>query len=205
MEITLQINGRSMSFQKNELEAIVEKHLANKTNEVMDIIRHTEGEWFKVKTTAINFGIFDEERCDVKQETTRQIILQAFEEMQKNPKLYARTFYTIVPICNTSKKRKIYELEEYAHRYGDHIADWVEQALEWAQRISNGETWEDICNRPDVSNCYRMVEWKNGHYHLVGGSKQNNDTSPATQVSPNYFKYAFCSVSYVEPLIVKYI
>ena len=31
------------------------------------------------------------------------------------------------------------------------MADWVEQAFEWAQRISNGESWKTICNDADTA------------------------------------------------------
>ncbi len=128
-----------------------------------------EGKWFRVNPVAIDQNLFKEERENSRQEKTRQLILEAFEKMKKNSK-YARTFKTMIP-TKTWEERSISEHEMLANELGDHIADWVEQALEWAQRIYNGESWEDICNKKDMANWYRLVYWKNGYPGIVGGSR----------------------------------
>jgi len=68
----------------------------------------------------------------------------------------------------TWKVKSVQELEALACKNGNYLATWVEQALEWAQRIQNGESWEDLCNMPDTSKWCRLILWDNSHYRLVG-------------------------------------
>ena len=103
--------------------------------------------------------------------------------------------------CDSEKTGS--ELRDMACQLGDHIADWVELALEWAQRIQNGETWKSLCNNPDTTNCYRLVVWKNGDARLVGGSICDDNYLPATDVTGNDF-YDNDFLSDTVPLIVSY-
>ena len=89
-----------------------------------------------------------------------------------------------------------------ACKLGDHNADWVEQALEWAQRISNGESWEVICNNADTANWYRMIIWKNGYARLVGGSRNRSNVFPASDV--HNYDYDSYGIIYTVPLVVLY-
>lgn len=127
----------------------------------------TEGKWFRIDPLSIDQNLFKEKREDSCQEETRQLILEAFEKMKEDLK-YTKPFRTII-LKKTWRYRTVGELKELAKKIGDHNVDWVEQALEWAQRIANGESWEDICNKNDTTNCYRLVVWKNGRARLVGG------------------------------------
>ena len=77
----------------------------------------------------------------------------------------------------------------------------MEQALEWAQRICNGESWEAVCNDADTANWYRLVVWKNGYGRLVGGSRNRNFYSPASDVD-NYDYNSNYWVDYTVPLVV---
>lgn len=83
------------------------------------------------------------------------------------------------------------------------MADWVEQALEWAQRIHNGETWESICNEPDTAKYYRLIIWKSGFAKIIGGCSVDNGLDSATFLSRN-----LCHIStvlyHVVPLVVRY-
>ena len=164
--------------------------------------RPEEGKWFEVNPQAINQELFQKERDDRRQERTRQLILEAFAEMKSNPGKYGRPFKTMMPE-KTWHSKTVANLKELASRLGDHNADWVEQALEWAQRIHNGESWEAVCNRPDTANWYRLVVWKNGYARLFGGSVKGDDYYPASDViscdynSPDIFSYAV-------PLVVLY-
>ena len=81
--------------------------------------------------------------------------------------------------------KTVAELNAYANDLDGQMADWVEQALEWAQRIFNGESWETICNNADTANWYRVILWENGCYRLVGGSRNNNNNNPASDVNNN--------------------
>lgn len=192
-EITLQVNGRKMIFLESELVAILEKHFSNQT----------VGSERKVNPATIKQKLFDKKRKDLSQERTRLIILEAFKQVKCNPKKYARTFKVVVPE-KTWTRKTVKELIELASNFGDHIADWVEQALEWAQRISDGESWDAVCNEIDNSNCCRLVVWKNGHTRRIGGSLQYfNYSCPATNVSDSdYFPDEVLSC--IVPLVVTY-
>lgn len=198
--ITLQISGRTRTFSEEELVDIVEeyeaivallgKHQATtqkkeedaKTThtKITDAQTPTEGKLFEVRPADIDQRLFSERKFDQRQEMTRQLILEAFAEMKNNSK-YARPFKTLMPE-KTWDVKYVSELKEIACHLGDHMADWVEQALEWAQRIANGETWKAVCNAPDTANWYRLIEWKNGYTRLVGGSRKSVFNSPASDV-----------------------
>ena len=98
--------------------------------------------------------------------------------------------------------KTVAELKEYAKELSGQTADWVEQALEWAQRISNGESWEAICNKADTAKWYRLISWKKGYYRLVGGSRASSSYGyPASDV----FGYDYDSCSSIDdtvPLVV---
>ncbi len=191
MKITLQVSGREMTFSEKELVAILEKHFdteatkqkekdAQKQAKAEVVQVPTEGKWFEVNPMAIDQSLFSQPRNDSRQEWTRQIILEAFAEM-KNASKYARPFKTMMPEKEW-KVKTVSELKEMACHLGDHMADWVEQALEWAQRIANGETWKAVCNEPDTANWYRLVIWKSGYARIVGGSRMGGNY-PASHVS----------------------
>ena len=160
-----------------------------------------ERKWFEVNPQTIDRKLFQKKREDEEQEKTRLLILDAFTEMRNNPQKYGRTFETLIPERLWSKSKNIYDLRNLANIIGDHNANWVEQALEWAQRISNGETWEVLCNEPDTANWFRVVEWKNGHARFVGGSRA--DKNPASSISHYDIIFASMAVNAV-PLIVRY-
>ena len=159
MKLTFEVNGREMTFLEEELVAILEKNFDN-----------PKIDWksYEVNPMAINQELFNEKRIDPKQECTRQIILDALEELRKNPKKYAR-FKLMIPEKSWSVKT-LKELKEIDSE--KHLTDWVELALGWAQRITNGETWESICNEPDTSKWYRLILWKNSCVRLLGGSSE---------------------------------
>lgn len=198
-QITLQVSGREMTFSEEELVAILEKHFnteatqqeekdAQKQAETEMAQTPTEGKWFEVRPAEIDQRLFSEKKSNKMQERTRQLILLAFAEMKNNSK-YARPFKTLIPE-KTWYAKYVCELKKIACNLGDHMADWVEQALEWAQRIANGETWEAVCNDPDTANWYRLIEWKDGYTRRVGGrrvggSRKNNHKYPASDVDSN--------------------
>lgn len=214
-QITLQVSGREMTFSKEELVSILEKHFdaketqpkgenaqtaETKQQEKVEVAQTpTEGKCFEVNPMVIDQSLFSEPRDDSRQEWTRQIILEAFAEM-KNASKYARPFKTMMP-KKTWGEKTVSEQRKVACYLGDHMADWVEQALEWAQRIANGETWEAVCNEPDTANWYRVVIWKSGYARLVGGSRENYNSSPASDVS-SYDYNSDGRLSYTVPLVV---
>ena len=94
------------------------------------------------------------------------------------------------------------ELREIARRLGDHNADRVEQALEWAQRIQNGETWEAVCNNPDHATHRRSVIWNNGYARIVGGGEHH--LAPPSKVDSRDFAFNYRGLEDVVPLLVSY-
>lgn len=172
--ITLQVNGRKMSFTEKELTAILEEYYDKK------IERPTEGEWFQVKPMDIDRELFKEERRDAIQESLRRKILKAFDQIKDNPK-YAEPFETMYPE-KTWDEKNFEEFQKMAIELGDGITDYVEQCLEWAQRISNGEEWWKLCNVPDITKWFRVILGENGMPCLIGGGRLSDSIIRYTSV-----------------------
>lgn len=161
-----------------------------------------EGKWFEINPKAIDRTLFQNKREDNNQERTRLLILKAFTELKNNPQKYGEKFQTSMPKKVWSVMTAA-ELKEIASIFGDHNANWIEQAFEWAQRIYNGESWETVCNNNDTANWYRLVVWENGYARLVGGSNNVPINLPASYVF-NYDYFSFSRVYNAVPLVVRY-
>ena len=202
MEITLQVDGREFSLE--EVEAILKEYLSKEKTkqEPKIIIKPTEGVPFEVNPLGIDRTIFQEERNDPRQERTRYFIREAFKNLDKKPKKYGKPFKTLMPQKNWDVKT-FSELKDLASHIGDHMADWVEQSLEWAQRLSNGETWEDVCNNVDSAKWYRLVKGMHGYIRIVGGSLERCYGDPAANVfggTPSRDEF----LGFTVPLVVLY-
>lgn len=206
MKITLPIHARERTFSEQELIAILEKHFSNEVTKQATTVNvakvPTEDQWFEVNPQAIDQSFFQKKRRDERQEKTRKLILEAFAEVKNNPEKYGKKFKTMMP-KKTWTSKTVEELKQLACKLGDHNADWVEQALEWAQRICNGESWETVCNNADTANWYRLVVWKNGYARLVGGLRGCNFNYPASDVF-NHDSYSDHRINYAVPLVVLY-
>lgn len=217
-QITLQVHEHEMTFSEGELKSILEEYFDSKVKKAEGgtdrqeksatenvkpkaCERPTEGKAFEVNPSEINRKLFYTKRKDEKQERTRQLILEAFAEVDANPERYAKPFKTLMPE-KTWGSKTVKELEKLANSLGNHLADWVEQAMEWAQRIANGETWEAVCNEPDTAKWYRLVKWKNS-YRIVGGSRKCNNRYPASDAINNVFNPVYYYDDTV-PLVVLY-
>ena len=163
----------------------------------------SEGKLFEVNPLGIDRSKFEKPMSNRKQEWTRQIIQKAFAEVDKHPEKYASAFYTLMPEKKWNGYKTVAELKAYANDLDGQMADWVEQALEWAQRIFNGESWETICNNADTANWYRLVVWKNGYARLVGGSRNSYVDNPASDVF-DYDYGSFNCICDAVPLVVLY-
>ena len=164
----------------------------------------TEGKWFNVNPLTIDQNLFKEERIDRWQEETRQLILEAFEEVKKNSK-YAKPFKIMMPE-KTWGWLTVKELKWVAKRLGHHNADWVEWVLMLAQRIANRESWEAVCNEIATTKWYGLVVWKDGHDVLVGASLMEDGircVRPAARI-PYYAYDRHYTISYTVPLVVSY-
>jgi len=207
MKVTLRLSdGRKMAFSKEELAVIVEKHFKTqeedpKKQAIEAWSKSKQVKVFEVNPLTIDQTLFMHPRRNLDQEKTRQLILDAFEEIRNCPER-AKAFKTYMP-PKTWEYKKVSEIKKIASQIGDHNADWVEQALEWAQRISNGEPWENICNKYDTAHWYRLVVWKNKYSRLVGGSRAgyNNFTPSTVSVLDSLDDYTY---DCVVPLVVFY-
>lgn len=204
MKVTLPIHGRERTFSEKELIAILEKHFSNEAAEKTITVAKvpTESQWFEVNPLVIKQSLFQKKRKDERQEKTRKLILEAFAEVKRSPEKYGRKFKTMIP-KKTWDYITVKELKQLACEWGDHNADWVEQALEWAQRIYNDESWEAVCNNEDTANWYRMIIWKNGNVRVVGGSRIVISEMPASYVS-SYDYHSDGRISTTVPLVVLY-
>lgn len=203
--VTLHVNGREANFSEQGLIAIAEKYLSSKIYREDDTVKApkkpTEGVWFEVKPQAIDQRLFKEERRDEYQEETRRKILRAFAKMKENPESYGKNFKTLMP-KKTWESKTVSQLREMASELGDHNADWVEQALEWAQRIANGESWEEICNVQDTANWIRLVTGQVGNDWFVGGAFCIDCRNPASGITSTRENNRNCYP--VIPLVVSY-
>ena len=161
-----------------------------------------KGKWFNVNPLEIDKGLFQKRKKDPEQEKTRRLILEAFNEFESNPFKYKRNFRTMVPKRGVGS-RPVQQFFDIAEKLGKHNADWVEQALIWAQMIANGETWEAICNLKDNANFYRLVKCKDGYAHRVGGTRHVDDDKTATSVSRSGYRPTDM-VYRTRPVIVDY-
>ena len=140
----------------------------------------TEGELFKVIPGELDKTRFETPRSDEEQEWTRKVILDALEKVSEEPQRYGEPFYTLMPGGNKWRGRiPVRLLLGYAKNEGGHLANWVEQSLEWAQRIQNGESWEDICNKEDTAQWQRVIKVRCG-YQRIGGSRKKRIRKPPT-------------------------
>ena len=195
-KIILHINGSQRSYSEEQLTAIVEKYSST--------IKPKVGEWFEVKPQTIDQQLFCEARKDPRQESTRQLILEAFAEMKENPEQYGKTFQTLIPQIRWPSMRNAVQVREEASKLHGHNANWIEQSLEWAQRIHNGESWEAVCNKPDTAMYSRLITWKNGKSCIVGGELSSARNHSASYVFSHFYEDTeelFCEV---VPLIVRY-
>lgn len=144
--------------------------------------RPTEGEWFYVDPAGINWELFEDEREDLHQEATRQIILKARSEVERNPKKYGKPFETKIIKKNWIGYICPSIVEEVASHFGNHIVDWAEKALQWAQRLTNGETWKELCNDKDTTEWYQLVKGEDGKIVIVGSSSKDHNDGSATDV-----------------------
>lgn len=204
--VTLNVHGRERKLSKQELIAILEEYVpkeAIKSETTENAVQvPTATKWFEVNPLEIDQNLFETERKDIWEERTRKRILEAFDEVKKKPEKYGKKFKTMMP-KKTWVSKSVANLMQLACKIGDHNADWVEQSLEWAQRISNGESWEDVCIKADTAKWYRLVVWKYGNARIVGGSRSNFDDLPASYV--DYREYdSSRKVHDTVPLVVSY-
>lgn len=231
MKFTLLVNGKDMTFSEQELIDIIEYLAKKKIEEGYEesteddidnseddncncdgenevdtskiVNGPTEGTPFKVCPQKISQKLFQKKRADFDEEAVRQLINEAFVALKENPERYGKDFYTLIPktTWNLKTTKTVEDLRNMACELGDHMADWVEKAFEWAQRIANGEKWEAVRN--DKATCYILIEWKTGCARIVGEPNTLSSTIPATFIYDKDYNFSD-SLSCTKPLAVLY-
>ena len=195
MKVTLQVDGRQMTFSKVENIQISEETVQSekeKSNNggTVSFIDHplvNEG-WFYVYPRAIDRAFFEKE-VEEKAVQTRDFILEALEKVRKYPYLYDNDIKVRIPKDVFQYRDKSYDviIAELSEN-NEYLIDWVELALIWAQRIKDGEGWDMLYNTNfNVSNYHRFIRWKGNQIATVGGS-----------LAPYVFNYP---EQYISPII----
>lgn len=167
MEFVFSINGVKRVLREIELVSILEKHFSN---EVVSIPKGPIwGEFFWVNPLLINRQPFYIERSDYKEEMLRAHITEAFNEWDNliaGDSNCLKEFRTIVPYAN-NVLWNVTEWNDVAHNMSGKIATKMEQALLWAQRIDNGENWQEVLNSLYTGGVgKRLLKDYNGEYRI---------------------------------------
>lgn len=162
--------GREVEVSGAEIvEALVHYHKSQ--NSI------TEGKWIKVVPEWICEGLFSTPRESREEEQLRRKIVVALAEAKKNEK-YKKTFYFLVP--KEPENKTFNQILADAKKENLAIMDWVWQGLEWAFRITQGESWENICLNPDTSSWFRVIKSKESTYEVWGGARRLSAHIPET-------------------------
>lgn len=208
-------DGRNIPIEEKELIGILEKRFncnieQLSVKEYPNVPPPKEMEWFHVDPCKIDKKLFEEKRVDEEQEKIRQLILEAFDVVEREKEKYGKKFKTYIPLPSFKIDQSLEDVIKEAQEHGDHLADWVEQAMEWGQRIANGEKWETICNEADTIGCYRIIKGKyGGKYKFVGGNCNDHEanrifTKTPTSISDTYGPNHFHYIRQAKPLVVAY-
>ena len=191
--------------RENRMSQPTMLQVANTTQqEEKSIVKPIEGVHFDINPLAIERSLFEKAREDPEQEETRKSILNALKMVDERPDKYGKPFKTL-RIKALGTWGNFESLRKMAIKKGHHMADGVETALELAQRIANGESWECICNEPDDASWFRAIMWKNGQIALAGGSqKYKENYSPSHIISGTQYELREL-IPYAIPGIVAYV
>lgn len=195
MEIVFKDGSKDVFDNIASFNVVEEKKALEEEKCVTEVSQIPEkGKLFEVNPLTINRTLFEEPFRNKRKEKTRKIICEALAKVDKYPEKYEKAFYTLIPEKKWDIYKTVGDFMLCAKKFDGKLADWVQQALEWAQRIQNGESWESICSTPDTEKLSRLILWKEGKVAVVGG------WSPAT-----YFcvKDANSLFLFTVPLIIK--
>lgn len=143
------------------------------------ISRPMVGVPFEVNPSSIDWSLFKRKRGNERQEKVRKFILEAKADVERYPWNYNRPFYTLLPE-KTWYDKKMGELIGLAFQLGHHMTTRYELGLEFAQRLTNGETWEDLCEKSDTIPYYRLIDFGSGRMNNVGGCSEHSKPLPPT-------------------------
>jgi len=179
--MTEKIAGFLVDLTQEQISAAVQYYHRCKKSLLEDI-------WILIDIDKIDKTLFNEPREDIKEERLRETIQEAFKMAECNPR-YTLPFEVMTPSMYEDKPIKVQIGEAYLR--GEEPCDWAHQALEWAFRITNGESWENICKEVDRSTYSRMIFDKKGLLTYWGGSIKHLAYQPETTESMFLFPYSY--------------
>lgn len=161
-----------------------------------------EGTLFLVKPMEIDRSLFEKNKLigDANREWIGEIIREAFEEFDNEHEKYGAQFYIFIPEKKWEGYIKVQTLKNYAKKCGGRVTDWVEWALQQAQRILNGESWEVVCDGIVLSPKIVMILWKKRRYRVVGNLCLHYAVFPLYEVDRSGY-YSYNKIKNVVPSI----
>lgn len=165
--INLIINGREKTFDEKKLIDIFKEHDLTKIKMPKDALGV---EIHEVIPEDINRKLFEEKRIDEVEESARNFILYALKNFDRKPEKYGKPFKTIV-FMSPFEEMTLMNVEEFAKKHGNSFATTVELGLEWAYRITMGETWESVCKEVD-RGWYKLVQHECRYFFLFQGAEK---------------------------------
>ena len=185
--INLIINGREKTFDEKELVDILKKHY---DEDVIRIKMPKEAigvEIHEVIPEDINRKLFEEKRIDEVEESARNFILYALENLDRKPSKYGKPFKTII-YMSKFENMTLGDVCDFTKKYGDYLANTIDQGLEWAYRITMGETWESVCK--DVNRgWYKMVQHENRYFFMYQGAEKKSTIDTVAWSDDDYRRH----------------
>ena len=183
--INLMINGREEKFDEKQLIDILKEHFDEDTIKIKMPKNATGIECHKVLPGDIDKTLFKAKRENKVEEAARKIILDAIHNyLDVYPEKYGKPFKTIVFIGKFEEMTLI-DVEEFAKEYGSCIGNIVDLALEWAYRISMGESWESVCNNI-YRGFYKLVQYECRYFFLFNGAEKKSVINTVGWSSDDY-------------------
>ena len=165
------------------------------------------GEWFRIDRKVINKSKEEiRQKCN-KAGNLGKAYWKRFEESNKiadkNPEQYPRLIETYI-FKHSWEFKTEQEMRDMCKEVGDGICDEVICDLELQMRICNGESVNDLFQKPDKLPCVRLIKRRIGGSKYFGGGVDNNDNDPPARyksyrsnydICHHYVPYAFRRVS----------
>lgn len=193
-------DGRIMA-----LESLLENYerLLNTTPEPKSdkstISKLRVGKWFRIDREIIEKSKEEIRRKCNQVGAKGGKLWKRFEEMNKiadkNPDQYPRLIETYIFEKNWDFKIE-QRMRDMCENIGDGMCDEVICNLELQMRICNGESVDDLINKPDKLPNVRLVKLRNGDTGYFGGGVDNNSNNPPAVFCRDNFDPDFKDYNY---------
>lgn len=165
--VKLSVGGVELAIPEAILSVMVAENLASKGR---NPYIPGEGIWVLVDGSKVDKGLFA--KCDMKTYKQDDLLWNIRKAGVHEGRYDNKKFYIMVPPITwpADEGKTLEQLEEIAKSYGGRVAYEYEVLLYFAMCLSNGVTWEEFCDVPDKSPCFRVClnNWQK--LVRVGGS-----------------------------------